>query len=78
MANTLRKFSKAVSKVGRNFTASPADTSTVLADFLSVAKRSYLEAIQEEPGRGGEWTVVMGNESCGNISLTFYVITPFF
>jgi len=39
----------------------------VLADFVSTTKKKYLEAIQELPSRGGEWTVVMGNESCGDI-----------
>ena len=66
MANTFRKFSEAFSKVSKNFKASPVDATTVLADFVSTAKKKYLEA-KELPSRGGEWTVVMGNESCGNI-----------
>jgi len=67
MANTFRRFSEAFSKVSKSFKASPVDTTTVLADFVFTARKNYLEAIQEVPSRGGEWTVVMGNESCGDI-----------
>ena len=78
MASTLRKFSVAFNKVSRNFKASPADPTAMLADFVSSTKKNYLEAIQEVPSRGGEWTVVMGNESCGNnIHISCYVIKPF-
>ncbi|TFK31870.1 hypothetical protein BDQ12DRAFT_618106 [Crucibulum laeve] len=37
--------------------------SLMLAKFLSSAKEKYLKDIQEKPGKGEEWTVVMGNEA---------------
>jgi exopolyphosphatase len=36
-----------------------------LARFLSESKEKYLNDVRATPGRGGEWTVVMGNEAGG-------------
>ncbi|KAF5348880.1 hypothetical protein D9756_009795 [Leucocoprinus leucothites] len=63
MANTFRRFSVAFSKMSKNAKSAPTDSTTTLADFLQTTKKEYLEAIQETPSRGGEWTVVMGNEA---------------
>ncbi|KAF9450796.1 DHH phosphoesterase [Macrolepiota fuliginosa MF-IS2] len=62
MANTFRRFSVAF-KLGKNQKNSPMDSTTTLAEFLNTTKQEYLKAINDTPSRGGEWTVVMGNEA---------------
>lgn len=66
MANTFRRLSVAF-KLGKNTKANPSDSTTTLAEFLSATKQEYLKAINDTPSRGGEWTVVMGNEAGGKI-----------
>ena len=41
------------------------DAPTTLSQFLSASKERYLSDIRGSPSRGGEWTVVMGNEAGG-------------
>ncbi|KAG5350390.1 putative exopolyphosphatase [Termitomyces sp. T112] len=43
-------------------TVSQADAPT-LAQFLSASKERYLRDIRSTPSKGGDWTVVMGNEA---------------
>lgn len=65
MANTLRRLSVAF-KLGKNQRNGPTDSTATLAEFLSATKQEYLKAINEK--RGGEWTVVMGNEAGGKFT----------
>lgn len=51
--------------MGKNKSAKPSEASGPLAEFLLTTKQAYLKAINETPSRGGEWTVVMGNEAGG-------------
>lgn len=43
---------------------------TELKDYLAHSKERYLNAVKD--GRGGEWTVVMGNEAGGKAVTLFY------
>ena len=46
-----------------------------LSNFLKERKSSYLDAVKE--GKGGEWTVVMGNEAGGKwASIQFFALQP--
>lgn len=37
----------------------------LLPQFLSASKEKYLRDIHSTPQKGGDWTVVMGNEAGG-------------
>ncbi|GLB39781.1 putative DHH family protein [Lyophyllum shimeji] len=64
MRHPLRRLSHALrlSKPRDMSTTGTSDPSA-LAQFLSSAKEKYLSDISATPSRGGEWTVVMGNEA---------------
>ncbi|KAJ7507287.1 exopolyphosphatase [Mycena galericulata] len=59
--SALRRLSTAL-KLGKTPTPSVPDGSS-LAKFLLTAKEKYLSDIHATPSKGGEWTVVMGNEA---------------
>ncbi|KAJ6588470.1 hypothetical protein B0H19DRAFT_978402 [Mycena capillaripes] len=59
--NALRRLSTAL-KLGKTPSTVIPDASS-LANFLSTAKEKYLSDIRATPSKGGEWTVVMGNEA---------------
>ncbi|KAJ7704285.1 hypothetical protein B0H17DRAFT_6984 [Mycena rosella] len=59
--SALRRLSTAL-KLGKTPTPSAPDVSS-LANFLVTAKEKYLSDIRATPSKGGEWTVVMGNEA---------------
>ncbi|KAJ7481636.1 exopolyphosphatase [Mycena latifolia] len=59
--SALRRLSIAL-KLGTTSTPPAPDTSS-LAKFLVTAKEKYLSDIRATPSKGGEWTVVMGNEA---------------
>ncbi|KAJ6591121.1 exopolyphosphatase [Mycena vulgaris] len=59
--SALRRLSTAL-KLGKSPTPSAPDASS-LATFLLTAKEKYLSDIHATPSKGGEWTVVMGNEA---------------
>lgn len=40
-----------------------------LSTYLANAKSNYLKDIKEDPKKGAEWTVVMGNEAGGMLVL---------
>ena len=45
------------------------DTPSSLSAYLANVKNNYLKDIKEDPKKGAEWTVVMGNEAGGMILL---------
>lgn len=48
---------------------------TVLAEFLQSQKTRYLKDVED--GKGGNWTVVMGNEAGGEDYSSISVTRPF-
>jgi exopolyphosphatase len=71
MASAFQRLS-VVFKTSKAKTIKASESSGSLAEFLLTAKQAYLKAINETPSRGGEWTVVMGNEAGGKyISFSF-------
>ncbi|KAF9467710.1 hypothetical protein BDZ94DRAFT_1280301 [Collybia nuda] len=62
MPNPLRRLSLAL-KLTKPYHPHAAPDATTLAQFLTTTKAKYLSDIRETPGKGGEWTVVMGNEA---------------
>jgi exopolyphosphatase len=58
-----RRLSLAV-KYGGSYKRNAAPDSG-LAHFLSTSKENYLRDVHAMPSKGGEWTVVMGNEAGG-------------
>lgn len=65
----LRRLSLAL-KIIRPYQPHGAPNTENLARFLSETKNKYLQDVHATPGRGGEWTVVMGNEAGGTHRLT--------
>ncbi|KAJ6511396.1 exopolyphosphatase [Mycena vitilis] len=59
--SALRRLSTAL-KLGKTPSAAISDPSS-LANFLSTTKEKYLSDVRATPSKGGEWTVVMGNEA---------------
>lgn len=60
--SALRRLSLAL-KVAKPYQPHSAPQADTLARFLSESKAKYLDDVRATPGRGGEWTVVMGNEA---------------
>lgn len=67
MPNPLRRLSLAL-KLAKPYQPHAAPDATTLAQFLTTTKAKYLSDVRETPGKGGEWTVVMGNEAGGMYS----------
>jgi hypothetical protein len=61
---TLRRLSLAL-KITKPYQPHSVPKADTLARFLSESKEKYLNDVRTTPGRGGEWTVVMGNEAGG-------------
>jgi exopolyphosphatase len=60
----LRRLSLAL-KISKPYQPHSAPKADTLARFLSESKQKYLDDIRATPERGGDWTVVMGNEAGG-------------
>jgi hypothetical protein len=66
--STVLRFLKARLNVYHRRSASPLSTleggsTKMLADFVSQTKNRYLQDVKD--GKGGDWTVAMGNEAGG-------------
>ena len=71
-SNTLRRLSVALRLTEAyhppSVPATPLSKSS-LSTYLANVKNNYLKDIKEDPKKGAEWTVVMGNEAGGMILL---------
>jgi exopolyphosphatase len=72
MSKALRRLSLAL-KITKPYQPHTAPDAATLAQFLKTTKAKYLADIRQTPGKGAEWTVVMGNEAGGTKLLSKFV-----